>query len=103
MMYVVEFSQYDTDPGDDPVPEPVYFTDVTAAYKFTTLKRFNKDDGLYGYFITLYELCENKDGSHLPLVKSDPIIIDMEKIVELMFNKLDLADIKTCVEIAEAE
>ena len=98
--YIVKFTRYDEDPSDDPVSDPVYFKNQKAAYKYMMTAQFSKDNDLYGYYMSMSELTV-ADSDDLPLVQSKPITLDIDKVIELMFTKLNLIDIKDCTEEIE--
>ncbi len=89
--YVIEYKNYDWERNEnDPPPDPDYFLDIKVA--LACLMKHIDDEFVQS---TLYGLSE--DEVDQPLKKSDPININMDKLTTLMFSKMDIAEIESCV------
>ena len=93
-MFMIEFIDESHDShdsrGDD--YEPEYYTDWKSAYCALLKYKLESSDD---YNVVLYEFtgaaCKT---SSMPLVKSGPIELDVNKLINMIMNKMSFADFK---------
>ena len=91
-MFMIEFIDESHDShdsrGDD--YEPEYYTDWKSAYCALLKYKLESSDD---YNVVLYEFTGGKTSS-MPLVKSGPIELDVNKLINVIMNKMSFADFK---------